>query len=199
MAGGYTIKHIPGVGGPFNTAAEYFQAWADVMLRDPERESRPNPSFPIRVKAMADELSQENHGPFALYHPDFGNHNFIVDDDYNIIGLIDWGDTWILPVEFCEIFPQCLTFLNEIFWKGSRFEKQNVAELLVVATKRQVYVNAMRSKEPTILGSTFPDRLGSIHTEAAQCLCMYSQRSQNPLGKVFDLLEKDNQRQDQSM
>src|SRR5438045_8412660 len=90
-AGDYEVGAIPAFGGPFSTAEEYYVAWVDAEV--PHIESKPvvNQGFPRRLAKIAPSLSKSNHGPFALCHPDLGSHNILVDDQYNILSIIDWG------------------------------------------------------------------------------------------------------------
>jgi hypothetical protein len=89
---------LPGIGGPFDTAAAFFEAWADTVKfkRDNETirrmmERGPIPAeqmiaiidqFPSQIKAMASRLSPtSNNGPFPLCHDDFLHSNIMVDAD----------------------------------------------------------------------------------------------------------------------
>lgn len=121
--GSYDIDPIPGLGGPFSTAQDYFLAWAD------------NVEFPmgealIRVQLsqlpvdMAEEIILSiqkfpflfkeavrrmplSQGPFPLHHPDFNHSNVIVDDTYGILSVIDWEGASTVPWEIVE-FPMFL-------------------------------------------------------------------------------------------
>src|SRR5438045_2070128 len=41
-------------------------------------------------KTLLDHLPPNSSGPFFLHHIDSRDANFMVDDEYNIIGIIDW-------------------------------------------------------------------------------------------------------------
>jgi hypothetical protein len=80
--GGYESGPLPGIGGPFDTAAAFFEAWADkvkfkwdnetigrMMQRGPipaERMISIINQFPSQIKAMVSGLSAANEGPFPL-------------------------------------------------------------------------------------------------------------------------------------
>ncbi|KAJ4297255.1 hypothetical protein N0V88_004173 [Collariella sp. IMI 366227] len=90
--GGY--KAHRGIGGPFDTAAEIFEAWTDnvkfkrdketieqMMQRGPisaERRIAIINQFSSQIEAMADRLFTRNHGPFPLYHDGFLHRNIMV-------------------------------------------------------------------------------------------------------------------------
>jgi hypothetical protein len=63
--------------------------------------------FPPKLTQLSTRLSKENEGPFPLCHTDFGHNNIIVDDNYNILGFIDWEHATAVPWE-CQYFPLTL-------------------------------------------------------------------------------------------
>jgi len=83
----------------FQTAAEYSKAWSIWKERDPQLPTRRNPGFPKRIAAVAHDIYAQNTGPFALFYNDLGDHNILVDDDYNVVGVIDWAGPYVLPLE----------------------------------------------------------------------------------------------------
>ena len=60
--------------------------------------------FPLRLKELAVNIPIRNHGPFPLFHPDYGYNNIIVDDDYKVLGVIDWENASTVPWEIVD-FP----------------------------------------------------------------------------------------------
>lgn len=63
-------------------------------------------AFPPRLKKLAATIPIRNHGPFPLIHPDFALWNVVVDDDYKILGVIDWEFAHSGPWEMVH-FPKC--------------------------------------------------------------------------------------------
>lgn len=114
--GTYDIGPLPGLGGPFDTATEYLEAWAEaakfpnlelvrgnsiwqaggkiVDNRDTEEEINQLETsilaFPSRLMKLAANIPLRNNGPFPLVHSDFASWNVVVDDDFKIVGVIDW-------------------------------------------------------------------------------------------------------------
>ena len=67
-------------------------------------------TFPTRVKALAGNLSLHDKGPFPIYHPDLYHSNIVVDEKFNLLGVIDWQGACTVPWELVE-FP---LFLNTV-------------------------------------------------------------------------------------
>lgn len=127
--GGYETGPIPGIGGPFDTAAAFFEAWADkikfkldketitqMMQRGPvsaEEVIKITDEFPSQIKSMAKLLPFRNEGPFPLCHDDFLHSNIMVDEaSFNVTGIIDWEGACTVPwglisyPEFLQVMPR---------------------------------------------------------------------------------------------
>ena len=109
--GTYDVGPIPDLGGPFETATEFFKAWA-AQAKFPTLEETIRKmiggdvveevlssirSFPTRIQSLAGLLSAHDTGPFPIYHPDLFQHNVIVDDDFDVLAVIDWQGTYTVP------------------------------------------------------------------------------------------------------
>lgn len=66
-------------------------------------------SFPQAIHDAASKLSVHNNEPFPLCHGDFGHNNTVVDDNYGILGVIDWEFAFAAPWEIFSAFPLGLT------------------------------------------------------------------------------------------
>ena len=120
--GTYDVGPLPGLGGPFHTATEYLEAWAR-NARFANLSDLPSAKedcgeyyeeivaqieeFPCKLEEFAAIIPMQNHGPFPLFHMDFGHPNVVVDDAYNLLGVIDWDDARSVPWE-CVSFPMTL-------------------------------------------------------------------------------------------
>ncbi|PYI07915.1 hypothetical protein BO78DRAFT_340353 [Aspergillus sclerotiicarbonarius CBS 121057] len=120
--GSYQLGPIPGIGGPFDTATEYFKAWsatAEYCLSleearqnagaDAEELLSSASKFRTLINDHAEWLSVNNTGPFPLRHGDFGHNNVVFDDEYNMVGVIDWESTSAVPCVRSAEFPLCLS------------------------------------------------------------------------------------------
>ncbi|KAF6831962.1 hypothetical protein CPLU01_06479 [Colletotrichum plurivorum] len=113
--GGYEAGPIPGIGGPFDTAAAFFEAWAATAKFKRGKEEiaqmlqRAGPisaeemvkiieEFPSQIRDMAAHLPIPNEGPFPLCHDDFLHSNIMVDEaSFEVTGVIDWEGAWTAP------------------------------------------------------------------------------------------------------
>ncbi|KFY68165.1 hypothetical protein V498_10727 [Pseudogymnoascus sp. VKM F-4517 (FW-2822)] len=130
--GSYDIGPLPDLGGPFDTATAFFEAWAAKAefpkSRDMIQQSMENgpvnevlssiTKFPNRIKALASRLSSCDNGPFPLWHPDFLHSNIIVDESYSVLGVIDWEGACTLPWELLEfpLFLETVPFPMDAAW-----------------------------------------------------------------------------------
>jgi hypothetical protein len=117
--GSYEVDAIPGLGGPFETAAEYFEAWSkhakfpfkdtyvwSLLPTDIQDEIVASiRDFPQRLTDTFRNLNST--GSFPLCHPDFRHSNIIIDGNYNILSVIDWENAGTVPWEAVE-FPLIL-------------------------------------------------------------------------------------------
>ena len=60
-------------------------------------------NFPLRVEELASRIAARDQGPFLLFHVDFGHNKIIVDDDYNVLGVIDREHA-------CSVLWRCIYF-----------------------------------------------------------------------------------------
>jgi hypothetical protein len=117
--GEFDVGPIPGIGGPFNTAAEYFEAWAKTA-RFPYNEATIRPrtpadvvdeilsaiwSFPSQLQQLAGRFPFRE-GPFPLIHTDLYCSNIIIDTDYNVLSVIGWKNALVGPWELVEFNKQ---------------------------------------------------------------------------------------------
>jgi hypothetical protein len=120
--GTYIQGAIPGIGGPFETATQYFYAWAEKSKfgMDHERlkmacgsladEIVPSVNgFKPGFLNVAARLSVNDTGPFPLCHGDFGHNNVVVNDQYKVLGVIDWESAFAAPWEVFADFPLTLS------------------------------------------------------------------------------------------
>lgn len=101
------IGHLPvafGSQGPFTRAADYFLSWCD---QDPEFKNLPrlnNPllksatqSFPKCLKLAIQKVRNDKTCRYPIVHPDFGLHNILLNNDFEIVGVIDWEHAHSAP------------------------------------------------------------------------------------------------------
>jgi hypothetical protein len=156
--GTYQQGPIPGIGGPFNTATEFFKAWAAGTEFGMTVERLQAASgqyadeimhavrtFPTSVSDLAEELSTRDHGPFPLCHGDLGHNKIVVDD-----AMIDWEMACAVPWEvFAEFLLNLSMVPQPIDAPGNHDEEGNPvdAESLQWLADRRSYVTAVRQAE----------------------------------------------------
>lgn len=173
--GTYDVGPFPDLGGPFETATAFFKAWASrakfpfseeyirkCMGDGPVEEVLSSiTNFPNDVKAIAGSLSAHDDGPFPLYHPDLYQHNIIVDNDYKVLGVIDWQNACTVPWEIIE-FPLFLTTVAKAMdapWNYDQNGQPNNPATQLRWTERAEYVQMVQAAETakqkdTILSET---------------------------------------------
>ncbi|KAI0102272.1 hypothetical protein GGR51DRAFT_527686 [Nemania sp. FL0031] len=55
--------------------------------------------FPSRTKAAARRISCNNYGPFLICHADFPHSNIAVDENFEVLGIIDWESACTFPLQ----------------------------------------------------------------------------------------------------
>ncbi|CZT13631.1 uncharacterized protein RCO7_10853 [Rhynchosporium graminicola] len=161
--GTYLQGPIPGLGGPFDTACQFFEAWAtNIEFGSPEDKIRAASgqyadellpsisSFKEAIHRLAGRLSIRNHGPFPLCHGDFGHNNIIVDDQYHILGVIDWETAYAGPWEIFADFPLTLSAVPRAMdapWNYDEDGTPKNASTLRQFADRRDYVAFVRQAE----------------------------------------------------
>lgn len=131
--GTYRQGPLPNLGGPFDTAADFFRAWSSTVefglsesrLRDAagpyaDEISQSLSAFRGWVNDNAEHLSANNTGPFPVCHGDFGHNNIVFDDNYRLLGVIDWETAFAAPYEISGEFPLSLLVIPpamDVSWK----------------------------------------------------------------------------------
>ncbi|KAF8850550.1 hypothetical protein BDZ45DRAFT_769962 [Acephala macrosclerotiorum] len=176
----YQQGPIPGLGGPFDTATEFFKAWAakaefgmsDEQLRAASglcaAEIIPSvTSFPKSINKLAGRLSVHDHGPFPLCHGDFGHNNVIVDDKYHVLGIIDWETAFAGPWEVFGDFPLTLSTVPPAMDAPWNYDKEG-------------------SPKSTDLIRKFADQKDYIAAQLATAMRLYQNRKVGWYSKLID-------------
>ena len=166
-----------GLGGPFSTATEYFKAWAKsanfVLPLDQVREicgesfeetMAEIANFPPRVEYLASKIALRDQGPFPLFHADYGHHNVIVDDNYNVLGVIDWEHACSVPWESIY-FPWTLSVVPAPM-EPDKYDDDGIAkdcDTRAIIDEQKEYINTVQEVErkkglPPLLSTTLADR-----------------------------------------
>ncbi|KAK5633574.1 hypothetical protein RRF57_009288 [Xylaria bambusicola] len=138
--------------GPFSQSNDYYRALIQQkiqLVRTGEiATSAPLDQYLVYM-SLLDSLPPNESGPFFLRHVDSRDANFLVDDDYNITGIIDWelaictskGSAFQSPVlmyDLGEIYNEGLSTPSEDEKRFSKIlrEEKETAELSALAEKK---------------------------------------------------------------
>jgi hypothetical protein len=189
IQGEYYIDSIPAIGGPFSKASDYYRAWALSQKDNPRQKNQS--VFPQRVSSASEFLSSKPNGPFTLSHPDFGYHNILVDNDYNMIAVIDWGGAQVRPIEFSSTFPMFLSSLHPSIWHGGRFDTKERRHLeSILASQQLKYKTVMDNEANRLQVASNLDPRG-LRAMIAGGIIRYSDGDMNPWEWLIDFLERD--------
>ena len=103
--------------GPWDTPQQYYEALIrhkmQVAINDAPPEVRESDSFSFPSKFMeAMKLTQSGDahdtGLFGLANRDFGAHNVLVDDEFNIVGFIDFDGVMAAPPAVVAQLPELM-------------------------------------------------------------------------------------------
>ena len=122
---GFTIGPDVETGfGPWRSSLEYFNDIADHSFRtflasiDDDRKLRWHRtcSLPLVFKQLTRIYCTETNGPFHLINRDFGAHNLLVNEKFEIVGVIDFDSLMAAPVEMVAQFPRLTGLDRPIPW-----------------------------------------------------------------------------------
>ncbi|CAF9924363.1 hypothetical protein IMSHALPRED_006163 [Imshaugia aleurites] len=110
-----SIIPVRKVGGPFSTSLEYFYVLRKSDNRSIQSKHAGDKEWMTAAWILEQALPSmivENfiHGPFPLCHIDLHYNNILIDEDFNITGIIDWSDSQTVPLERFLTTPEFTTF-----------------------------------------------------------------------------------------
>lgn len=94
--------------GPWASSSEYYDDLALRLLKSTSEDSlRQRPSFmvPSVLSFLLRVWGEEKNGPFRLANRDFGAHNILVDDYFDVVGVIDFDGVMAAPLEVVAQYP----------------------------------------------------------------------------------------------
>ncbi|KAJ0164436.1 hypothetical protein CTA2_1002, partial [Colletotrichum tanaceti] len=136
--GRFTVGPIPGIGGPFDTAASFIQEWAARMKFPYDegylREHLPpsfideilegNSRFPSRLAKLASDGKHFTRaGPFPIRHTDLFDTNVVVTKAYQVLGVVDWENAYTVPWELVDA-PSFLSTVPRLLNRPDQYDDQ---------------------------------------------------------------------------
>lgn len=93
------------------------------------------------------QISVRDQGPFPLFHVDFEHDNIVVDDDYNVLGVIDWEHASSMPWE-CIHFPWTMSVVPALM-VSDNYDKNGVPVDFNIRTKLDEQKGYMKTVQET--------------------------------------------------
>jgi hypothetical protein len=97
--------------GPWDTAQDYYSALVRHKIEVAESDAAPEVresdsfSFPRKFMDLMQASNAQDAGPFGLANRDFGAHNVLVDNEFNIVGFIDFDGVMAAPSAIVAQLP----------------------------------------------------------------------------------------------
>jgi len=161
---GYSVGPIPGIGGPFETSADFFVQWAAgaAFPLEKHKVQQITPSehfgevwnsivnFPSQVAKFAESYNFRK-GPLPVIHGYLYRSNILMSGDCNVDAIIDWEDAIVAPWELVE-------FIKDLRVVPPAMNGPSYQESLSACQKRdkqRTYVKYVReTEEKQLLDST---------------------------------------------
>jgi hypothetical protein len=149
-------------------------------------------AFPGKIGQLAPRISVQDHGPFPLCHGDFGHNNIIVNDAYQILGVIDWETSFAAPWEFFADFPLTLSVIPPAMDAPWNYNDDGSPKDVALAQKfadQEAYVQAVIREENKNGGENHRLSETLKHTSRqhlATGMRLYQDGKAGWYGKLFD-------------
>ncbi|KAI0105193.1 hypothetical protein F4776DRAFT_647632 [Hypoxylon sp. NC0597] len=206
--GNFTVGPIPGIGGPFDTAASFIRAWA-ANIKYPYSEAdlrkyinsplideviKGTYELPTRLANLAVSGKRFTRpGPFPIRHPDLFHNNVVVTESFDVLGIIDWGGAYTVPWELID-FPCFLSTVPRLLNPPSQYNEAgqplNPNEIGMLADEKDyvamVQEEEQRSKVDSMLSQTLADR---DTQDLAGIVHLFPQGKMGLYGRALDYFE----------
>jgi hypothetical protein len=199
--GTFSIGELPGIGGPFKTAADFLCAWADntkfpydeafIRSRTPQvavdEILSSIKSFPAQLSDFAQRYTFQS-GPYPLIHSDLYSSNVLVDSKCRIKGVINWENAFVGPWEMVE-FIKNLSIVPPLM-DGSFYRKKQSDQ--DIEAERKMYITAIKHGERAgQLDSKLSETLENWKTQnLAQAMWLYPDGRIGYYSRIIDLFTK---------
>jgi hypothetical protein len=151
--------------GPWKSSFAYYHDAAEHALNscasDMELNTRCSFALPLLFKELVRRYCFDDTGPFSLTNRDFGFHNILVDDNFSIIGVIDFDGIVAAPKEVVGQFPALCALdrlLQEFVKAREEQEKPSIESYatslrtLAIGSERQIFADIMSIPKSLVRG-----------------------------------------------
>jgi len=151
--------------GPWKSSFAYYHDAAEHAVNscasDMELNARCFFALPLLFKEPVRRYCSNDTSPFSLTHRDSGFHNILVDDNFSIIGVIDFDGIMAAPKEVVGQFPALCALdrpLQEFVKAREEQEKPSIESYatslrtLAIGSERQIFADMMSIPESLVRG-----------------------------------------------
>lgn len=101
--------------GPLETSFEYFynqrqEENREIMAMHPDDSDWRTACWVLKTSLTQMLIEDRLRGPFPLCHLDLHFGNMLFDEEYNLVGIIDWSSAQAAPLEQLSVCPEFATF-----------------------------------------------------------------------------------------
>jgi hypothetical protein len=177
--GTYSVGPMSGIGGPFDSAAVFFRAWAKGMKfpynEHTIRERTPAEhvdeilksikDFPLKLLNVAQHYTFQE-GPFPIIHTDLYKSNILVNSDYRVQSVIDWENAIVGPWEMVE-FIKDLSIVPPVMdgplYREDESDREKFADRMryIEVVEKTEMARHLDSKLSTVFGDRNTQNLAS--------------------------------------
>lgn len=128
------------------------------------------------------DLLTANDGPlkFPIVHPDFGLHNILLNDDYEVVGVIDWEGAYSAPVGVFAARTNMFASLDVV--NGTlAYDEEGADYVSLIATMGR---DDISWRELSIA-------LGSVVGALSLCMMVYEEGRAIPFDIFMDKIERE--------
>ncbi|KAK3373528.1 kinase-like domain-containing protein [Lasiosphaeria ovina] len=166
--------------GPWASSTEYYDDLVNHLLKSAITRDEIKQSQSFMVPSILNHLmrihGEERTGPFRLTNRDFGAHNILVNDDFDVISVIDFDGVMAAPLEVVAQYP-ALSFL-EVEPPGAVYSQPAAIERVRrTAPRLQEYKELLGrfESEQGGDGTKVAGRLGSTSANIYRGMAAYAQ------------------------
>lgn len=103
------------VSDSFSSSLDYFYAHRqaenqDAIATHPDDAEWLTACWVLKTALPHIVIEDRIHGPFPICHLDLHYGNLLLDDDFNLVGVIDWSNAQTVPLERLAVTPELITF-----------------------------------------------------------------------------------------
>lgn len=167
--------------GPWDSSTDYYDDLAHHLLKSASADIQDSAAYtlPAFLNFLLRTCSEEPNGPFRLANRDFGAHNVLVNENFDIDGIIDFDGVMAAPLEALAQYPlHCFMQVEPPGVVDTRpAVVQRVAQTLPrLQAYKEMFTKAEEVDRGDDAGLKVSERLGGLSASAYQGMVAYQQQ-----------------------